>query len=211
MSDISTSRINYSQNLLDKVLDCPFEQFENWLEDAYDTDEILEPNAMTLCTVNSKSKPSARIVLLRGFSENSFEFYTNYESKKGKDLDENKNAALCFYWDKLERQVRIEGEVEKLSPEKSDRYFDLRPRGSKVSATISKQSETVLSREELENNFKNLEQSNKKLTRPEHWGGYLLIPNKIEFWQGRPSRLHDRFLYEFCEENETWDNKRLYP
>ena len=212
MVELKDIRVNYNSDSLDKVESCPFEQFENWLEDAFDTDEIIEPNAMTLCTVDSgtpdsKSKPSARIVLLRGFSESGFEFYTNYNSRKGKEIESNNNAALCFYWDKLERQIRIEGEISKLSKLKSDQYFNNRPRGSKISAIISNQSEEVINKEELKNKFNELDSSDNNLERPQNWGGYILSPNKIEFWQGRPSRLHDRFLYELNE--DVWEVKRL--
>ena len=214
MAELKDIRVNYNSDSLDKVESCPFEQFENWLEDAFDTDEIIEPNAMTLCTVDSgtpdsKSKPSARIVLLRGFSESGFEFYTNYNSRKGKEIASNNNAALCFYWDKLERQVRIEGKISKLSESKSDEYFNSRPRGSKISAIISEQSQEIASKENLENKFNELELNKEELERPKHWGGYILSPNKIEFWQGRPNRLHDRFVYILNE--DQWKIKRLNP
>ena len=214
MLELKDIRINYNSSNLDRVELCPFEQFESWLEDAFDTDEIIEPNAMTLCTIDSctedsKSKPSARIVLLRGFSESGFEFYTNYNSRKGKEIASNNNAALCFYWDKLERQVRIEGKVSKLSESKSDEYFNSRPRGSKISAIISEQSQEIASKENLENKFNELELNKEELERPKHWGGYILSPNKIEFWQGRPNRLHDRFVYILNE--DQWKIKRLNP
>ena len=209
MAELKNIRINYNTNSLDKVESCPFEQFENWLEDAFDTDGIIEPNAMTLSTVSIENKPSARIVLLRGFSENGFEFYTNYQSRKGTDLEQNNNASLCFYWDKLERQIRIEGKISKLSELQSDQYFNSRPRGSRISAIISNQSEEIISKEELKIKFAELDSGDNNLERPQNWGGYILSPNKIEFWQGRPSRLHDRFLYELDE--DEWEIKRLCP
>ena len=209
MNKLKTFRQNYYKATLDKVCSDPFEQFEIWLQDAYDDGDVLEPNAMTVCTVNSDGQPSARILLLRNFSEDGFEFYTNYNSQKGKELEQNKKAALCFFWEKLERQVRVEGEVEKLSKAKSDFYFNSRPVDSRISAIVSEQSKVASNREEIERRVFEFKNSNQEISRPQNWGGYILKPNKIEFWQGRANRLHDRMRY--LQSDGIWTIERLYP
>lgn len=209
MNKIKTSRQNYYKGSLDKVKADPIEQFQDWMQDAYDDGDILEPNAMTVCTVNKDGQPSARILLLRQINEDGFEFYTNYKSQKGLELEENPQAALCFFWEKLERQVRIEGNIEKTSAQKSDQYFNSRPLESRISAIVSQQSKEINNRAELEQKVQDFKTQNSKVSRPKNWGGYLLRPNKIEFWQGRPNRLHDRISYILNE--ESWVIKRLCP
>ncbi|HET8864496.1 MAG TPA: pyridoxamine 5'-phosphate oxidase [Gracilimonas sp.] len=205
-------REDYSKNSLDEadVEKDPIKQFEQWMEEALKS-EIPEPNAMTLATVDHKQKPHARVVLLKGIEDGSFIFYTNFGSDKGAELQQNPNAALCFLWQELERQVRIEGEAEKLPEEESEAYFKLRPYKSQLGALASNQSMEVPSREFLEERFADLEKKYKEgeVPKPEKWGGYKVIPEAIEFWQGRRSRLHDRIKYVF--ENGNWIIKRLSP
>lgn len=193
----------------DDVQSDAIEQFSIWWDEARKSD-IDEVNAMTLATV-SAGKPYARIVLLKGYSKVGFIFFTNYLSHKGRDLQENPNAALLFFWKELERQVRIEGIVEKVSEEESDAYFASRPTGSKIGAWASAQSSIVANRESIEENF--LKYSSKfqdgNVPRPPHWGGYVVKPQNIEFWQGRSSRLHDRLLY--TRQSEGWKIERLSP
>ena len=166
---------------------------------------------MTLATADEKGRPSARIVLLKGFDDRGFVFYTNYNSRKGRELNENSNACLLFYWPAVARQVRIEGEVEVISAEESDRYFDSRPLGSKIGAWASEQSEPVENRERLEKLFEEYgEQFGDNVPRPPHWGGYRLKPATIEFWQGRDNRLHDRLRYSL-QDNGSWLIERLAP
>lgn len=193
-----------------EVASDPMDQFEIWFKDALNV-QLFEPNVMTLATADSMGKPAARIVLLKGFDSNGFMFYTNYLSKKGQHLAENPQASLLFFWPELERQVRIDGLVSKVSAEASDAYFQSRPLGSQIGANASPQSQIIPDRaflqlrvSELENEFEG-----KTIARPEYWGGYLLEPQAIEFWQGRPSRLHDRINYIF--ENGTWIISRLAP
>ena len=170
-----------------------------------------EPNAMTLATCNKEGKPSARIVLLKGFTSEGFIFFTNYKSRKGEDLENNNNAALVFFWKELERQVRIEGIVKKLTDEQSDAYFMIRPEQSRISAWSSPQSQIIKSRDVLEENFIRYQEqfSDGTIIRPPHWGGYIVTPQVIEFWQGRPNRLHDRLQYRLL--NNKWKIDRLAP
>ena len=188
----------------------PISQFGQWWEDAL-TSKIEEVNAMTLSTVNAGGRPSARIVLLKGFDHNGFVFFTNYESEKGIHLSINPYASLVFFWKELERQVRIEGACEKVSEEESDLYFHSRPLGSQLGAWASPQSRVIEDRKDLEDNFKILEGrfTTEDIPRPPHWGGFRVIPEKIEFWQGRSSRLHDRIVYTKSEED--WSIVRLAP
>jgi pyridoxamine 5'-phosphate oxidase len=172
---------------------------------------IEEPNAMTLATSNKQGKPSARIVLLKGLSNEGFLFFTNYESRKGNELKENPYASLLFFWKELERQVRVEGTVTKSDDKKSDEYFQSRPALSKIGAWSSPQSKVIQSREDLEKNVIKYQQQFTKgvIPRPPHWGGYVLKPAIIEFWQGRPSRLHDRLQYSL--DKDKWLIERLAP
>lgn len=205
-------REDYSKHSLDEsdVAKDPVKQFEKWMEEAINS-EVPEPNAMTLATVDHKNKPHARVVLLKGIEDGNFIFYTNYDSAKGEELKQNPNAALCFSWLELERQVRIEGRVEKISEEESEAYFKKRPYKSQLGALASNQSVEVPNRAFLEDRFSELEKKHKEgeVPKPIRWGGYRVIPEALEFWQGRRSRLHDRIKYVF--ENENWIIKRLSP
>ena len=188
----------------------PFAQFEKWLQQAVDS-KIHEVQAMHLSTVSSDNKPSSRIVYLREFQNNTFSFYTNYNSKKVQELLQNPNAAFTFFWPDLERQIRIEGTVEKASTEQSDAYYNQRPYESKIGAWASEQSHLLSSREELEQKVEQLKKyyTPETTVRPEFWGGLVLKANYYEFWQGRKSRLHDRICYEL--KNNNWKIKRLAP
>jgi pyridoxamine 5'-phosphate oxidase len=201
-----------SQTLLERdVAGSPITQFQKWWDQAI-ASEIIEPNAMTLATSSSDGLPSARIVLLKGFDENGFVFYTNYKSYKGLQLDENPKACLVFHWKELERQVRIMGIVVKAATSESDEYYHSRPIGSQIGAWASPQSAVIQNREWLEQEFEKRkdEFSNGEVPRPSHWGGYLVKPVIIEFWQGRYSRLHDRIQYSL-EEAGSWKIERLAP
>lgn len=212
MNSIADIRQDYKMNsLLEKDISTnPFDQFAKWWADAI-ASKIEEVNAMTLATVGADGRPSARIVLLKGMGENGFEFFTNYESHKAKEMAQNDNVALIFFWKELERQIRIEGTVEKISTEKSDAYFNSRPKESRIGAWSSPQSTVIDNRALLEENVLNTKQQfeNVEITRPPFWGGYIVQPTLIEFWQGRSSRLHDRI--EYFLENTIWKTRRLAP
>lgn len=209
-TDVASLRLNYLLNELveENVLENPIKQFEKWFNEAIEA-KVLEPNAMHLATI-SNGKPHGRIVLLKGFDESGFVFFTNYESNKGKEIAEVPFASLTFFWGAMERQVRIEGQIVKTSAAESDEYFQVRPRGSQIGAWVSKQS-SIVSRDELEARQQALEAQygDGFIPRPAHWGGYRVIPEKIEFWQGRPSRLHDRIL--FTDIDGSWKIERLSP
>lgn len=211
--DIASIRVDYSKKSLDikDVNNDPLEQFIRWFKEALDA-KVVEPNAMTLSTVNAENRPSGRIMLLKGVEDGGFVFFTNYNSRKGGELLHNKFAALTFFWAELERQVRIEGKVEKVSDQKSDEYFKSRPQGSKIGAWVSSQSQVIESRAYLEKRQAEFEKQfeEKEIPRPAHWGGFKLVPDKIEFWQGRPSRLHDRIFYH-KNEHGLWLIERLSP
>lgn len=187
----------------------PFELFKIWMDEAI-TGDFYDPTAFVLSTSTKDGKPSSRVLLLKGFNENGFVFYTNYESRKGEELSENPYASMLFFWDKFERQIRIEGSIEKLTTEESDEYFQKRPLASKLGAWASEQSRVLKSRFTLMRKVARLMLKYPvHVPIPPHWGGYRLTPNQFEFWQGRPSRLHDRFQYKLL--NDSWDIKRLNP
>jgi pyridoxamine 5'-phosphate oxidase len=209
---IADLRKEYSQSaLIEGAMSVdPVKQFSLWFEEALKA-EVLEANAMSVSTVSLEGKPSSRILLIKEFDERGFVWFTNYESRKGKELSEQPWAALLFYWPELERQVRIEGSVSKLSDEENDRYFMSRPLGSRLGAHASKQSEVIENREQLELRFEQVKKEyGEAPPRPSCWGGYRLEPTCIEFWQGRPSRLHDRMVYQRNLEGQ-WKMERLQP
>jgi pyridoxamine 5'-phosphate oxidase len=188
----------------------PFEQFEIWMTEAIEAD-MDDPNAMVLATATADGKPSARIVLLRGFDRQGFVFFTNYDSQKSREIEENPQASLLFYWSNLERQIRLEGAISKTNRRLSQEYFASRPRASQIGAWASAQSRTIESRQELEEKISEAEKrfAGRKVDCPEFWGGYILKPRSFEFWQGRESRLHDRLRYS--KTKSAWKIERLSP
>lgn len=212
MTSLAEFRKEYTKNSLNESDVCadPIMQFNEWMNDAIRA-ELSEPNAMTLATCTPEGKSSARIVLLKEVSEGGFVFFTNYLSRKGRELLANPFASLVFDWHEIERQVRVEGSVERVSPEQSDAYFHSRPKNSRLGAWTSPQSAILKNREELEALQTSVEKKfeNAPIPRPQHWGGFLIRPSVIEFWQGRPNRLHDRIVYYKTEEG--WTMHRLAP
>ena len=213
MSTISDIRKEYTKDSLDQssINKNPIAQFEKWFQEAIKA-EALEPNAMTLSTITETLKPSARIVLLKGVEENKFLFYTNYQSQKGKELDANPACALTFFWPELERQVRVEGICSRVDEKVSETYFKSRPRTSQIGAWASPQSSLIKSRSLLDERAKEIETRFKDqpvLPKPHQWGGYAVEPLELEFWQGRPSRLHDRIVY--YKTDDKWSIHRLAP
>ncbi|WP_293915664.1 MULTISPECIES: pyridoxamine 5'-phosphate oxidase [unclassified Sphingobacterium] len=211
--DIAAIRVDYTLNELseDQVNADPLAQFEKWFNEALHA-EVMEPNAMSLATVSAEGFPSSRIVLLKDLKDNGFSFFTNYQSRKGNEVVENCHVALLFFWPELQRQVRIEGLIEKLPSSDSDEYFASRPKGSQIGAVASPQSKTIPNRAYLESKVDELNSQyadQDTVDRPQHWGGYLVRPVAVEFWQGRSSRLHDRLLYS--KVSDSWKITRLAP
>ena len=210
--DILTRRVTYARESLDEasVAADPFEQFGRWIGEALATPGIVEPNAMSVATVGEGARPSLRIVLLRRWDARGFVFFTNYASRKGTEIAAHPSAALLFWWGALERQVRIEGVVERVSPDESDAYFATRPRGHRLSAWASPQSARVAGKDVLEAAMREAdERFADDVPRPPSWGGYRVIPASFEFWQGRPNRVHDRVTYR--RDGDVWERARLAP
>ena len=212
--DLSNLRLTYSQGeLLEKDLrENPMEQFQQWFLQAQNSNTEREAYAMSVATIGKDGFPKTRVVLLKKFTDECFIFYTNYDSEKGKAIVENPHLCLSFFWSTLERQIIIKGIAEKLAPNLSDGYFASRPRGSQLAAIISAQSEVIPSREFLQERLNSLEKTSNgaPLKRPENWGGFLVRPISMEFWQGRPNRLHDRIRYSL-QEDYDWKIERLSP
>ena len=201
-----------SQLLENQIKENPMEQFRNWFLEANENPDVSEANAMAISTLENDGCPRTRMVLLKAYTWEGFIFYTNYESRKGKAIESNHKACLHFFWPTLERQIVIKADLERLPENLSDGYFQSRPKGSQLGAVVSPQSQVIPDRDYLENKLKDLEKEfeNKEVPRPENWGGYLAKPYEIEFWQGRPNRLHDRIIYEL-QEDYHWKISRLAP
>jgi pyridoxamine 5'-phosphate oxidase len=211
-ASIADIREEYTKSGLteDQLLDDPFEMFDRWFDEAMSS-EVELINAMTLATASKQGVPSSRIVLLKGVDERGFIFYTNYQSRKAHELLENPNCSLTIFWGELERQVRVVGKAQQISKDESREYFHSRPRESQIGAWASQQSKPLNGREELEARYKNFQEkfNGQEIPLPDHWGGFVVEPSEVEFWQGRPSRLHDRFVYE--RQGDSWICKRLNP
>lgn len=211
---ISHLRNHYEGELLDEHNVCsdPIDQFKNWFKEALNS-KVTEPNAMILATVSKAGKPSVRTVLLKDVDQKGFTFYTNYNSRKGKEMEENPHVSILFFWPELQRQVRIDGVVSQIDPVISEIYFKERPRGHQLSAWVSEQSNEVKNKAILEQKYKEIEEKykDKEIPFPAFWGGYCLKPVSFEFWQGQPNRLHDRIIYVTDPENNCWLVKRLAP
>ena len=209
--DLSQYRDKYLKGELNEndLSENPFVLFTEWFNEIEKYGSEREPNAMSLSTVSSSSSPITRIVLLKKFSELGFVFFTNYDSRKGKNIRNNSNVCLSFYWPSMERQVIIQGIANKISEQDSNEYFNSRPESSRVGAIISNQSEVIPSRKYIDDKLKNFNINNENMTKPKNWGGYNVVPGSIEFWQGRDNRLHDRII--FFSESKVWKFKRLSP
>lgn len=211
---LADMRRNYARDGLTEAqaTDEPFSLFHRWFDEAVKTEQApIEPNAMTLATVDADGRPHSRVLLLKGLDAQGFTFFTNYDSAKGRQLAAHPFGAMTFFWPTLERQVRIEGRVAKVSAEESDAYYQVRPLGSRLGAWASPQSRVIADRAELESLLAATEQrfGDTQPSCPEHWGGYRLVPDRVEFWQGRPSRLHDRLNYRLVQ--GAWTRERLAP
>lgn len=212
--DLGNYRKSYEKSSLSEevISDNPMELFQKWFYEVEASDGVDEPNAMTVSTIGLDGFPKNRVVLLKKYTYEGFIFYTNYESEKGRAITQNPNVCISFFWPNMERQIIIKGRAEKIAENLSDGYFESRPDGSKLGAIVSKQSEVVPNREYLEKKLKDLakEYENKEIVRPKYWGGFMVRPVSIEFWQGRPNRLHDRIRYSL-QANYDWKIERLAP
>ena len=211
MKDLNDYRISYTKGDLNEqdLSQNPFELFDKWFHETESQIGNLEVNAMTIASIGKDGFPKSRVVLLKSYSDQGFVFFTNYKSDKGRAISNNPNVCLSFFWGSTERQVIIKGVAEKISEEESTSYFLSRPRGSQIGAIASHQSEKISSRAILDDAVKEIEKANEQLSRPDVWGGYIVKPIEIEFWQGRENRLHDRFLYE--KDGADWSHSRLAP
>lgn len=212
--DLGDYRKSYEKSALmeESLPEAPMPLFQTWFDELEASEGVEEPNAMTVSTIGLDGYPKSRVVLLKKFGERGFIFYSNYDSEKGKAITDNPHICVSFFWPNLERQVIIKGQAERLSAQESDTYFNSRPQGSQLGALVSDQSSVIPSRDFLENKLKELEAmyADKDIERPKYWGGYLVRPESIEFWQGRPNRLHDRILYTLQKDSE-WTMERLAP
>ncbi|MFT5942321.1 MAG: pyridoxamine 5'-phosphate oxidase [Sediminicola sp.] len=212
--DLGNYRKSYEKSALeeDTISDNPIELFQKWFYEVEASEGVDEPNAMTISTIGVDGFPKSRVVLLKKYTHEGFIFYTNYTSEKGRAIADNPNVCLSFFWPNMERQIIIKGKAEKLTENLSDGYFESRPEGSKLGAIVSDQSSVIPSRKVLEEKLKALEKEfqGKEITRPDFWGGYMVKPVSIEFWQGRPNRLHDRVRYTM-QEDYNWKIERLAP
>ena len=211
MKDLSDYRTSYDKSSLveENLPSNPYKLFDKWFDELCESNSVIEPNAMTLSTVDFKNRPRNRVVLLKKISKEGFVFYTNYDSRKGIDISNNQNVSISFFWPSFERQVIIEGICSKISAIDSDKYFYSRPIESQIGAIVSNQSTVIPNREHIENKFNSFKLKHPEISRPSNWGGYIIEPRNIEFWQGRKNRLHDRIIYQYDE--TKWSISRLSP